>query len=95
VKSYAKKNSLSSWLEEIMRKSFIYHESCAEKVFIESLFQKNIIYKKLCAQIINFQNYTIAEEETFLKKKLACCQRSLASSATGEHVWIRRPRLGI
>jgi hypothetical protein len=37
-----KNYSLSSWLEEVMCKSFIYHESCAEKVFIENLFGKKL-----------------------------------------------------
>jgi len=40
------KNILSEAFEEVIRRSFMYHKSCVEKVFAEKLFNlENIIYK--------------------------------------------------
>ena len=59
------KNSLiSSWLEKIMLKIFIYHKSCAENI---SLFFLKKYAKIMC---INYkiQNYTL-KEKAFQKKE--------------------------
>jgi hypothetical protein len=48
MKSYAKKYSLNSWLEEVMRKSFIYYEVVLKKYAL-----RICLGKKICAKLHN------------------------------------------